>query len=265
MQSINYQQQFSMGPDTCNEEIYAPHFADSMIDLEGLIPQDELYNSLMTYEEDTQNLPPTFNLEGTSVFPDLLPFDSSSYTDLSVLPGSLPLDNETSQIHHHHTFEEEDFENMQPQTKRQKKPKDLSDDPKHSKRLEANKKSAQASRERKKALKVELEGRIEVLEKDNIEMRTLMTSLETENKVLKNEFILLQKLIGDSTAKAGNYNYSMEKLASKYGLKLKSPSAASTFYLLLLISSFGQQFNNVSKLNQKRNDLNPLPVSVKSL
>lgn len=71
-------------------------------------------------------------------------------------------------------------------------------DDKYKKRLAANKKSAQASRERKKVLKDELELKVEELEAENSELATAITEMETENKVLKREFISLQKLINES-------------------------------------------------------------------
>jgi hypothetical protein len=64
--------------------------------------------------------------------------------------------------------------------------------------LEANKKSAQASRERKKMLKCTLEEQLGQLSLENSDLATQITELETENKVLKNEFIHLQQLISES-------------------------------------------------------------------
>jgi hypothetical protein len=78
------------------------------------------------------------------------------------------------------------------------KQENFSGDDKYSKRLAANKKSAQASRERKKALKSELEEKMKHLQTENSRFATEITELETENKVLKNEFIHLHKLINDS-------------------------------------------------------------------
>jgi len=72
------------------------------------------------------------------------------------------------------------------------------EDPKYSKRLIANKKSAQASRERKKVLKVELEQKLKELATENSSLGTQITQLETENKVLKSEFVHLQRMISES-------------------------------------------------------------------
>jgi len=71
---------------------------------------------------------------------------------------------------------------------------------KYVKRLIANKKSAQASRERKKVLKVELEKKLKLLREENSHLSTTITELETENKLLKSEFVHLQGVINDSAA-----------------------------------------------------------------
>jgi len=261
----------SVGPDTCNEEIYtAQSLAETMINFDGLLPEDDLYHSLMN--EEQLNLPPTFTLNNASVLPDLLPLEGMlpQSTQLqyapthSVFSASLPIDNNNASVQL-----DQLSENMSLTSRPAKRQRKSKDDERYAKRLEANKKSAQASRERKKHLKGELETRLESLQKESIEMHALITSLETENKVLNNEFLQLQRLIGDATTMSNSFNYSMEKFALKNGLKLKSPAAATMFYLLYMLHSYGQQFNNNS--NSKLNDnifnvISPAaPISVTSL
>jgi len=71
-------------------------------------------------------------------------------------------------------------------------------DEKYKKRLISNKRSAQASRERKKLLKNELEAKLAELRKGQLALLESISELETENKVLKREFMNLQQLISDS-------------------------------------------------------------------
>jgi len=86
---------------------------------------------------------------------------------------------------------------------------------KYQKRLQANKRSAQASRERKKALKIELEAKVEELVEENSQLGTSITELETENKVLKNEFVHLQRLISESSI--------LSKLMARANMSLLPP------------------------------------------
>jgi len=144
---------------------------------------------------------------------------------------------------------------------------------KYQKRLQANKRSAQASRERKKALKVELEQKVDELTEENANLGTQITELETENKVLKNEFIHLQRLIGDSSilsklmAKASTPNStpilnpnllqlstipSQETDISKQ--QPQNYNGAAFTYLMVILYTFGQHFNN--------NKTSPLSLNV---
>jgi len=105
------------------------------------------------------------------------------------------------------------------------------------------KKSAQASRERKKALKVELEIKYDQLKKENAQLGTQITELETENKVLKGEFVHLQNLITHSA----HLSKMMDKanLANAPLLTLPntiSDTTAALFYLMVVLKTFGQQF-----------------------
>lgn len=65
-------------------------------------------------------------------------------------------------------------------------------------RLESNKRSAQASRERKKQLKTELEAQVSRLVSENKDLQSSITELEAENKILKSEFNHLQGLVSNS-------------------------------------------------------------------
>jgi len=133
---------------------------------------------------------------------------------------------------------------------------------KYQKRLQANKRSAQASRERKKALKVELEQRVDELTEENANLGTQITELETENKVLKNEFIHLQRLIGDSSilsklmAKASTPNTiptttvlpttSIAQKETDFSKQIQNTNynGAAFTYLMVILYTFGQHFNN---------------------
>ncbi len=265
------------GPDTCNEEIYATQsYAESMINFDSVLPEDELYRSLLN--ESVQDLPPTFTLDdpvNTTVLPDMLPLDDLnssssplypsikhiirltfiSYTDtISVLPASLPLDNDTSEINAYHFSEG----NVGGPTKRQRKSKN---DDKYAKRLEANKKSAQASRERRKTLKAELEVRVDLLQNENIQMHALITEMETENKVLKNEFLQLQSLIADATAMSRSYNAALEKFMANSGMKSHGQPATAVLYLYFLMQYFQQFSSGKPRINL----MSSLPISVNSV
>eukprot|EP01114_Cavostelium_apophysatum_P017004 TRINITY_DN4956_c0_g1_i1.p1 TRINITY_DN4956_c0_g1~~TRINITY_DN4956_c0_g1_i1.p1 ORF type:complete len:287 (-),score=60.95 TRINITY_DN4956_c0_g1_i1:73-933(-) len=126
---------------------------------------------------------------------------------------------------------------------------------KYQKRLQANKRSAQASRERKKALKIELEQKVDELVEENAQLGTAITELETENKVLKNEFIHLQRLIGESSI--------LTKLMARANMSLLPPEVPETadgqanrnaanptafFYLMIVLYTFNQHFNQMRTL-----------------
>jgi hypothetical protein len=66
-------------------------------------------------------------------------------------------------------------------------------------RLEINKKAAQASRERKRQLKAELEKHFEHLRQENKELQSNLHELETENRILKNEFAHLQSIVTNTS------------------------------------------------------------------
>jgi len=121
---------------------------------------------------------------------------------------------------------------------------------KHSKRLIANKKSAQASRERKKQLKVLLEHKVKELTAENSELGTKITQLQTENKVLKGEFVHLQRMISESPIlskmMARSNMESLPELDPK--MRKELPPAltnAACFYLMVMLYSFGQHFTSV--------------------
>jgi len=134
------------------------------------------------------------------------------------------------------------------------------EDEKYLRRLEANKLSAQASRERKKQLKSILEIKVNDLSEENKILSKEMTQLETENKVLKAEFIQLQNLIFQSPilGKLMAQQLSMnlpsveemekKKLKQSNQIPLFTPSAstdpASFMYLLVVLQTFSHYFNN---------------------
>jgi len=155
-------------------------------------------------------------------------------------------------------------------------------DEKYLKRLEANKLSAQASRERKKQLKFTLEEQMGQLEAENKQLGTEITQLETENKVLKGEFVQLQNLIAQSPilSKLMAQQISMslpsvEEMELRKEKKIKelsnsaqplfTPSAttdpAAFMYLLIVLQTFSQQLKyNVSDLRTMQIPATPMTV-----
>jgi len=120
-------------------------------------------------------------------------------------------------------------------------------DDKYKKRLVANKRSAQASRERKKQLKVELEQVVDKYVEENGTLATQITELQTENKVLKAEFVQLQRLITESAV--------LSKLMARANMTFLPPTnvdpnvqptstqqAAAMWYLMIVLYSFNQYF-----------------------
>jgi len=123
---------------------------------------------------------------------------------------------------------------------------------KYIKRLVANKRSAQASRERKKQMRDELEGKVISLTKENADLQIAITAMQTENKVLKEEFIQLQNIINDSAASITKLSPKMQYDASD---DLKKPKLASSpfaaaIYLMIFLNSFGQYFNQMATIQQ---------------
>jgi len=150
--------------------------------------------------------------------------------------------------------------NKKPKIVKQEAPLVPKREDKYQKRLIANKKSAQASRERKKALKIELEKKVLELSGENSSLATSITELQTENKVLKGEFVHLQKVINDSailskimaranmdTLPAPSFVpfdeddcHSIRKL-----LPVSTPlNTAACMYLMIVLYSFSQHFTN---------------------
>jgi len=124
--------------------------------------------------------------------------------------------------------------------------------------LEANKKSAQASRERKKALRVELEIKYDQLKQENAQLGTQITELETENKVLKGEFVHLQNLITHSAH--------LSKIMDKANLanaplltlpKNVSETTAALFYLMVVLKTFGQQCTSLNTFGPAISEIRP--------
>jgi len=155
-------------------------------------------------------------------------------------------------------------------------------DDKYLRRLKANKKSAQASRERKKEEKIQLEQVVEELSKENKLMETEITQMETENKVLKGEFVQLQKLISDSAilSKLMARAASMQLAASDNERMMKEASSskkipfslskdsfsnvnpAAFMYLLIVLQSFGQYFSSMKQSDLTGSQSVSAPLSV---
>jgi len=115
-------------------------------------------------------------------------------------------------------------------------------DAKYHKRLQANKKSAQASRERRKSLKSELEILVGNLQQENKSLQKTITELGTENQVLKKEFVTLQHIIME--------NPLLSKLFSKASNFILPPMEDTTnstitsiaaIQMIILLYSFRQQ------------------------
>jgi len=133
-------------------------------------------------------------------------------------------------------------------------PRRKKEDQKYNKRLEANKKSAQASRERKKVLKTELEEQVSGLTKENENLETEITELNTENRVLKQEFVHLNNMVNSSPYLAklmAQYEYAQanyKKLLDTYepvkGVPVGNTPEAAAAMLLIVLHSFSQHFTN---------------------
>jgi len=141
-------------------------------------------------------------------------------------------------------------------------------DQKYQRRLEANKLSAQASRERKKQLKNILEDQMTQLEEENTSLSNEITQLETENKVLKGEFVQLQSLIAQSPVLSKLMaqqismnlptieemeNMKIERQLETQTVPLFTPSAstdpAAFMYLMIVLQTFSQYFANTATSN----------------
>jgi len=147
-------------------------------------------------------------------------------------------------------------------------------DEKYKKRLVANKKSAQASRERKKELRIELESKVSSLTKENANIAYEITELTTENRVLKNEYIHLQKLINDSSvlSKAMAWATMNTKLqqqlqhmagtkpAAPYNFEGNVSQTTAALYLMVVLHSFSQYFGSIAANPMQLN--NQVPITV---
>jgi len=204
------------------------------------ISEEELYKTFL-------NDPNSISLETTSVLPILSPVNIN-------LPETIPthqtpillkpkIEPGTTQINKKVKIEED----IKPIYKEGER---------YHKRLVANKRSAQASRERKKQMKTELEGKVVSLTKENAELQIAITAMHTENKVLKEEFIQLQNMITESTSsitKLGassttplQYDSSNEEIKKSKITSNSSSPFATAIYLMIFLNSFGQYFNKMS-------------------
>jgi len=197
-----------------------------------------------------------------------LAFDEQELPDLSVLAydvlqsapaEEISLENENPSTPEVQTspvqVKEEPKRRTSPPTNKraQKKPKITEvieikpeKDDKYQKRLAANKKSAQASRERKKALRSELEAKFDSLQSENASLSKQITELETENKVLKGEFANLQNLITQSA----HLSKLMEKANMNAPIISLPPTirdnSAAALYLMIVLKAFGHYFTSTS-------------------
>lgn len=270
--------------------------------------EDELYNCFLNDPTSTSssanssnitpvssplNEPPVqFDTLEPNEFPDLSSLDLSEYLlqpikqepgiGLRESNGELKLSPALAR----NAIETEKRRIMLKDNKATKKPRTIKHEPvkieqkpikreeKYQKRLQANKRSAQASRERKKALKIELEQKVEELSEENSSLGTAITELETENKVLKNEFIHLQRLIGESSilsklmAKANVNSSTSETTETQTNTSASTTDSTSTIvdplsqaldslapppmnttafmYLMIVMYTFSQHFSNVN-------------------
>jgi len=138
----------------------------------------------------------------------------------------------------------------------------VKEDDKYHRRLQANKKSAQASRERKKALKAELEIKLESLTKENAQMRDRIIQMDTENKVLKNEFVELQNLIGNSKIMSNSLSATPLPIQLDSAETVKPNQAAAALYLMIVLHSFGNMFGGKAPFTLPGSFTAPAPLSV---
>jgi len=137
-------------------------------------------------------------------------------------------------------------------------------DDKYRNRLEANKKSAQQSRERKKNLKVDLEGTLSILTTENETISREIIEMETENRVLKGEFVQLQNMISESAVLSKMMdritsmnipypaeNIDMDKVAKSMPSSNPAPvdlfsntvDPTALMYMMIVLQSFNQYFS----------------------
>jgi len=260
----------SDGLDQTTDQIL-PQFAETEfldLNLESLMndmpAEDELYKYFMS-GANTQviNSPTLTDFESTE-YPDLSTLDLSVLsleTPISPLPVAVKLEQSADVKKRRPANAKEAKNNKKPRTTEELKvvkvepPKGTKKEEKYQKRLLANKRSAQASRERKKALKSELEQKVNSLKAENSEFTTTITELETENKVLKNEFLHLQRLISDSAILSklmarANSTFLPHEVdifpPEKSGLFKNVPqnlNSAAMMYLMIVLYSYGQHFS----------------------
>jgi len=112
------------------------------------------------------------------------------------------------------------------------------DDEKYQRRLVANKKSAQASRERKKALRSNLEDRVNGLIEDNASLALEMERLESDNKDLKRQFEQLQQVLSLQVNESSEVL--SELMVEKPAEEAAASSPSASMYLLLVLYSMSQ-------------------------
>jgi len=257
------------------------------VDLDVLLKtnQDEVFGWFDASRVDTDMAPlqpPQYDApvyEGLSVLPPEAWSDSLLYIkpdpDGSDTSSNMQLDQPMTRAPIKRETKRPSRRTTNTQSKKPKQSKHEVVDDKHLKRLEANKLSAQASRERKKQLKNTLEEQMADLAQENMKLATEITQLETENKVLKSEFIQLQNLIAQSpilskfldqqismSLPALEHKRIQQKTEYAEQANLFAPSAstdpAAFMYLLIVLQTFSQYFNKTNAPVQMPNT--PLTV-----
>jgi len=106
------------------------------------------------------------------------------------------------------------------------------DDDKYQRRLVANKRSAQASRERKKAMRNELEEKVTFLTQESASLKAEMNKVELENEMLKKEFEQIRKALSKSDLFQNIQNPTSDA---------ETPTSTSaSVYLMMVLYSFSQ-------------------------
>lgn len=277
-------------PASESEMIGLPSELDSLMNLNLNMSEEELFTAFLPSEENFQSSPPPLFLDPLNHLNDHLDLLSPTFeldeifeekplveaTDLTPLQAaSSEEEQEVSASSDQDFIEIEDSSKGSQKRKTSSISKRLSKkikqevsspiyliessikkqgkgDEKHSRRLESNKRSAQASRERKKQLKMELEAQVTRLQTENKELQTTINELETENKILKSEFTHLQGLVSNSplftkfqdpqsTAPTQQFPFDLTAFNQSRGFQLNPISLMLYFY----IQSLNQNLNSL--------------------
>jgi hypothetical protein len=239
-----------------HEDIQSTEWADIDTFLSG-IAEDNIYTSFLN-EEGAETT-------SFSTLPDIALSNFSTEVVASLPPQELPQIQPSSVIVKKEMESKAPISKSTPQAKKQKVEKvEKKDNERYHKRLVANKKSAQASRERKKVLRTELEEKVDNLTRENANLLLSITAVETENRVLKNEFVQLQNLINDSTsmtkfAAMQQYNNPLQYDTSPVLKGIVSSPMAAALYMMVVLNSFSHYFNKQASFTDA--SLTPLATS----